>query len=200
MDAWRTWKTRRTGGPGQRPSNLDPTLRRHSILIPHTSRTYQESMQRIARPVGPFARHQASSSTSKRTASLVRTLYSSTHHDGQGHVHGVNEVCSAILIVLRVATNLTRVFGRTILFSQFCALGRRFETRRHTSRHLDLKPIHCFPLFPTPLQLKRRLCVMFGPFHIPYFKIFLTPSSEGLLSLNYKDHLPIDSSIVLPEG
>lgn len=57
-------------------------------------------MQRIARPVGPFARHQASgTATSKRTASLVRTVYSSTHHDGQGHVHGVNEVGNVVLVV-----------------------------------------------------------------------------------------------------
>jgi hypothetical protein len=163
------------------------------------SQKYQEPMQRIARPVGPLARHQASA-TSKWTASHVRTLHSSTHHDGHGHVQGVNEVCNIVLVVACCKKSDSGFFERTNLFSRFYVLGRRFETRRHTSRHLDLKPNHRLPLSPNPLRLKRRTRIMFGPFHIPLFKKFLTPSSEGLLSLNYKDRLPIDSSTVLSEG
>src|SRR5258706_2742409 len=132
-------------------------------------------MQRIARPVGPFARHQATARTTTATASHshihVRTLCSSTstHYDGHGHVHGVNEVCSCLwwwLWLWQKKEDLTPKFERTSLFSRFYVLGPRFETRKYTLHRLDLKPNHRFPPFPNPLQ-KRRPCLMFGPFHIP---------------------------------
>jgi len=151
-----------------RPAPPQPWTRLFTRFDPNTSQIYQESMQRIARPVGPLARHQASA-TSKWTTSHARTLYSSTHHDGNGHVHGVNEVRNIVLVVAP-AKNLIRTFGRTILFSRYYVLGRRFETRRHILHRLDLKPNHCLPPSPNPLQLKRRPRMMFGPFHIPLFK------------------------------
>jgi hypothetical protein len=63
-------------------------------------------MQRVARPVGPLARHQvsAATSTSKRAASHIRTIHSSVHRDEHGHVHGVNEVCNINIIELVAKT------------------------------------------------------------------------------------------------
>ena len=85
---------------------------------------------------------------------------------------------------------------RMILFSQYYVLGRLFETRRHTSHRLDLKLIHRPPISPNQLRLKRLPNLMFSLFPIPLFTKFSTPSSDGLLLSNYKDHLPIDSSTV----